>query len=375
MVLHDGLMAVDANHEAVPVFPPDVGVAIVCHDNRDTLGVALASLRAAGCPCAAIRIVDIASTDGTGEWIRSAYPEVRIETLHRNDGPNPGRNLGIRSCERPYVFLMDADVQVQPETIRRLRQAMATDPLIKVGSPIVVHAGAPATIQYAEGSLHFICEAISPWMDRPLAERGIEPRDIGVASSCGLLLDRRAAIHVGLFDERYFMGKDDGDFTHRIRLAGYRIRELPDALVLHHSHPRGTWLFFYQIRNRWHFMLKNYEMRTLLLIAPCLLVHEPLQLIVLHAKGHGRVYWKSVVGLVKLLPSLGRDRAFISRIRGLHDAAVLKSDRLTIRDDLAGHAVVRVGKRAYEAFLRGYWWLLTRTILPGGSSRGGPAAR
>jgi GT2 family glycosyltransferase len=180
---------------------------------------------------------------------------------------------------------------------------------------------------------------------------------------------------VGLFDERYFMGKDDGDFTHRIRLAGYRIRELPDALVLHHSHPRGTWLFFYQIRNRWHFMLKNYEMRTLLLIAPCLLVHEPLQLIVLHAKGHGRVYWKSVVGLVKLLPSLGRDRAFISRIRGLHDAAVLKSDRLTIRDDLAGHAVVRVGKRAYEAFLRGYWWLLTRTILPGGSSRGGPAAR
>jgi hypothetical protein len=116
-------------------------------------------------------------------------------------------------------------------------------------------------------------------------------------------------------------------------------------------------------------------MRTLLLIAPCLLVHEPLQLIVLHAKGHGRVYWKSVVGLVKLLPSLGRDRAFISRIRGLHDAAVLKSDRLTIRDDLAGHAVVRVGKRAYEAFLRGYWWLLTRTILPGGSSRGGPAAR
>jgi GT2 family glycosyltransferase len=269
---------------------------------------------------------------------------------------------------------MDADVQVQAETIQRLRAAMATDPLIKVGSPIVVHASAPDTIQYAEGSLHFICEAISPWMDRPLAERGSEPRDIGVASSCGLLLDRQAAIDVGLFDERYFMGKDDGDFTHRIRLAGYRIRELPDALVLHHSRPRGTWLFYYQIRNRWHFMLKNYEVRTLLLIAPCLLVHEPLQLIVLHAKGHGRVYWKSIVGLLKLLPGLGRDRALTNRIRAVPDAALLKSDRLIVRDDLAGHALVRVGKEAYEAFLRGYWWLLTRTILVG-SARGGPTIR
>jgi len=374
MVLHDGLMTVGASGRSRPDFPADVGVAIVCHNNRDTIGFALASLDAAGCPCSAIRIVDVASTDGTDEWLRRQYPEVRLETLDRNDGPNPGRNLGIRSCEQPYVFLMDADVQVQPQTIQRLRQAMAADTLIKIGSPIVVQAGAPDTIQYAEGSLHFICEAISPWMDRPLAERGLEPRDIGVASSCGLLLDRQAAIDVGLFDERYFMGKDDGDFTHRIRLAGYRIRELPDALVLHRSHPRGTWLFYYQIRNRWHFMLKNYEVRTLLLIAPCLLVHEPLQLIVLHAKGHGGVYWKSVAGLVRLLPSLGRDRAFTSRIRAVPDAAVLKSDRLTIRDDLAGHALVRVGKGAYEAFLRGYWWLLTRTVLPV-SARGGPTAR
>ena len=49
---------------------------------------------------------------------------------------------------------------------------MAGDGAIGIGSPIVVHAGDPATIQYAGGSLHFICEAINPWMDRPLAERG-----------------------------------------------------------------------------------------------------------------------------------------------------------------------------------------------------------
>jgi GT2 family glycosyltransferase len=151
-------------------------------------------------------------------------------------------------------------------------------PAVKVGSPIVVHEDRPDVIQYAGGSLHYICEAINPWLDRPLAERGAAPLDIGAAPTCGLLLDRQAAMDVGLFDERYFIGKEDGDFTHRICLAGYRILEMPEALVLHRSRPRGTWLFYYQIRNRWHFMLKNYQWRTLISILPALAVHEPLQL-------------------------------------------------------------------------------------------------
>jgi GT2 family glycosyltransferase len=350
---------------AIAPFPGDVGVSIVCHNNRDKLAATLASLDASGCPRAAILVVDVASTDRTVEWLPTEYPDIAVRTLAKNDGPSPGRNVGIRECRFPFVFLMDADVQVQPETIQRLRKGMASDPAIKIGSPIVVHADSPATIQYADGSLHFICEAINPWLDRPLAERGPAPRDIGVAPTCGLLLDREAAIAVGLFDERYFIGKEDGDFTHRIRVAGYRILELPDALVLHHSRPRGTWLFYYQIRNRWHFMLKNYQWSTLVLLLPCLLIHEPLQAIVLHAKGHAKVYWKALGGLIALLPSLKRDRAITNRIRVIPDAALLRADHLIIRDDLASNPLVRVGKNAYEGFLNGYWTLLQRTLLAG----------
>ncbi|HEY7289024.1 MAG TPA: glycosyltransferase [Vicinamibacterales bacterium] len=357
------------NGSIVPApFPADVGVSVVCHDNRDKLGATMASLDAAGCPRSAILVVDVASTDGTVEWLRQEFPGITIRTLTRNDGPSPGRNVGIRECRFPYVFLMDADVQVQPETIQKLRAAMAEDASIKIGSPIVVHAGAPDTIQYADGSLHFICEAINPWLDRPLRERGPQPRDIGVAPTCGLLLDRAAAIEVGLFDERYFIGKEDGDFTHRTRLAGYRILELPSALVVHQSRPRGTWLFYYQIRNRWHFMLKNYQWSTLVLIVPALLIHEPLQALVLHAKGHARVYWKAVGGLLALLPSLPKDRAVANRIRTVPDAELLRADHLIIRDDLASHPFVRMGKNAYEGLLRGYWTLLQRTVL-GGTGR------
>jgi hypothetical protein len=220
-------------------------------------------------------------------------------------------------------------------------------------------------IQYAGGGIHFICEAINPWLDRPLAARGSAPADIDAAPTCALLLDRATAIEIGLFDERYFIGKEDGDFTHRFRLAGYIIRELPDALVHHHSRPRGTWLFYYQIRNRWHFMLKNYQWRTIVAILPCLLLHEPMQLAVLVAKGHGRTYLKAVGGLIAMLPALPRDRALTRRIRAANDGALLHSGRLIVRDDLASNAIVRSGKDLYERLLNGYWRLLRATVLRG----------
>jgi GT2 family glycosyltransferase len=346
-------------------FPADVEVAIVAHNNLASLPAAVASLEAAGCPPEDITVVDVASTDGTAEWLQANHPRVRHRRLARNDGPGPGRNIGITEATRPFVLLMDADVVIEPQTVQRLHAAMLADRRVRVGSPIVVHASRPDTIQYAGGAIHFICEAINPWMDRPLAERGPAPADIDAAPTCALLLDRATAIDIGLFDERYFIGKEDGDFTHRFRLAGHVIRELPEALVRHHSRPRGTWLFYYQIRNRWHFMLKNYQWRTLVLILPCLLVHEPLQLAVLIAKGHGRTYLKAVRGLIEMLPALASDRALTRRIRRVNDAALLRSGRLIVRDDLASNALVRMGKNVYEGFLTGYWQLLRATVLRG----------
>jgi len=226
-----------------------------------------------------------------------------------------------------------------------------------------VHADRPELIQYAGGALHYICEAVNPWLDRPLVERGETVLDIGAAPTCALLLDREASIEIGLFDERYFIGKEDGDFTHRMNMAGFLIREVPAALVLHNSRPRGTWLFYYQIRNRWHFILKNYQWRTMVCLLPALVVYEPLQLAVLAARGHLLTYLRAVGGLLAMLPALPRDRALARRIRRRPDRDLLVSAPMVVRDDLAAHPVVRAGKAAYERALDAYWRVLRRTVL------------
>jgi GT2 family glycosyltransferase len=343
-------------------WPSDTEVAIVAHNNLEALPQTIASVLDAGCPPDVITVVDVASTDGTGDWLGREHPRVRVRRLDQNDGPSPGRNVGITEATRRFVLLMDADVRILPDAVERLHGAMLTDPAIKVGSPIVVHASRPDVIQYAGGALHFVCEAVNPWLDRPLAERGMAPLDIGAAPTCALLLDREAAIDIGLFDERYFIGKEDGDFTHRVKMAGYKIWEMPEALVLHNSRPRSAWLFYYQIRNRWHFILKNYELRTIVAILPVLLVHEPMQFVVLVAKGHARTYFRALVGLVAMFPALPRDRALARRIRRRPDRELLVSAPIVVREDLVG-GVLKGVKTAYERSLDTYWRFVTRTIL------------
>jgi len=344
-------------------FPSDVDVAVVAHNNLPALPATLRSLAEAGCAPGQITVVDVASTDGTAEWLAREHPRVRVRRLDRNAGPNPGRNVGITEATRPFTLLMDADVRVKPDTVEKLRGAMRADTTIKIGSPIVVDEQNPDRIQYAGGALHFICEAVNPWANRTVAERGTSPQDIGAAPACALLIDRQAAVEIGLFDERYFLGKDDGDFIHRMKIAGYKVWERPDAIVLHNTRPRSDWIFYYQIRNRWHFILKNYQLRTILGIIPALAVHEPLQLAVLTAKGHLWTYVQAIGGVVKLLPSLPRDRALTRRIRRRADRDLLTSAPMVVREDLTSNAVMSRGKAAYDRFLDGYWRMLKRTIL------------
>lgn len=344
-------------------FPDDVDVTIVAHDSWTTLPDTLRSLVHAGCPPDRMTVVDVASGDETRARLAAEWPAVRVIELSRNDGPNPGRNLAFIRSRRRFVLLMDPDVQVDPETIDRLHAGMLGDSTVKVASPIVVHLAKPETIQYAGGALHYLCEAVNPWHDRPLSERGRTPASIGAAPACALLIDRDAAIQAGLFDERYFLGKDDGDFIHRMRVAGHTVLEVPDAIVRHRSRPRGTGLFYYQIRNRWHFILKNYEWRTIVGLLPVLLIHEPLQFVVLCLKGHGVTYVRAVGGLLAMLPDLRADRAALARIRRRHDRDLLVTGALLIRDDLAGGRVARAGKALYESWLAGYWYVLTQTLL------------
>ena len=344
-------------------FPKDVSVAIVTHNALNYIPSTLESLKVAGCPNHQITIIDVASTDGCPDWVESQWDGVHVLRLDFNDGPCPARNLGITRATTPYVLIMDSDVMVEPDTVPLLRMSMDRDPSIAIGSPVVVYAKQPDTIQYAGTSLHFMCEAVNLWQGKSISMIGTEPQDIGCASGCALLIARDAAIKVGLFDERYFTGKEDGDFTHKIKLAGYRIVEVPTARVVHDVSPRSRKLFKQQIRNRWYFMLKNYQLKTLFLLMPALLMHELLQIALLTYKGHLADYLKAIFGLIKMLPSLPSDRASIAKFRICNDQELLVSGAMIVREDMLNNSFLGHSKKIYDVILENYWKFIRKMML------------
>lgn len=340
---------------SLPAFPDDVDVAVVSHNGRATLPKVLTCLHDAGAPPDRIALYDIASTDDTTAWLARDWPAVTVRRLAANAGPNPARNWALREAGRPLLLLLDADAFLRPDAPARLRAALDASARVGTVTPVVIRAENPSQIQYAGVDLHFICEAVNPWMDRPLTERGLDARDIGLAPGVALLIDVAVARTLGFWDERYFMGKDDGDFCYRLRLAGYRLIEEPRALVEHGTKPRSTWMFPFQIRNRWYFMLKNYEGRTLLVLLPALMVHEVVQFFLLLVKGHLGAWIQALRDLIGWLPRIGAARRATQRLRTVPDRDLLVSAPLVVRRDLVGGSVGGLLKRAYDAWLGAYW--------------------
>jgi GT2 family glycosyltransferase len=338
-------------------FPEDVDIAVISHNGRKTLPRVLDCLRAAGAPAERVTLYDIGSTDDTVAWLAAEWPTVSVRRLTGNVGPNPARNWALREASRPALLLLDSDAYLHADAPAHLRAAWVPSQQVGMVAPVVVHTTRPDRIQYSGVNLHFLCEAVNPWLDRLASERGPGVRDIGTAPGVALLIDVNAATRIGLFDERYFMGKDDGDFCYRLRLSGYRLVETGRAIVEHESRPRSAWMFRYQIRNRWYFMLKNYGARTLLVLGPALLVHEALQLVLLTVKGHLGAWWRAVRDLAGWLPLLSAPRRQVRSLRLVPDRDLLVSAPLLVREDLIGRGPGRRLKRAYDVWLAAYWAL------------------
>jgi GT2 family glycosyltransferase len=343
-------------------FPDDTDIAVVSHNGRSTLPRVLQCLEAAGAPLDRTVVYDIGSTDDTSTWLASEWPSVEMRSLSGNVGPNPARNRALREATRPLLLLLDADAYLHPDAPARLHDAMDRASRVGMVAPVVVQSGNPGLIQYASVDLHFICEAVNRWLDRPVSARGGTSADIGTAPGVALLFDVEVARGIGLFDERYFMGKDDGDFCYRLRMAGYRLVENGQAIVEHEHRPRSTWMFRYQIRNRWYFMLKNYGGRTLVVLLPALLVHECLQLVMLTAKGHLGAWWHAVRDILRWLPSVPGERRAVQRIRRVHDRDLLVSDSLLVRSDLMGGRIGQSLKKLYDGWLSAYWAAARRLV-------------
>ncbi len=103
-----------------------ISVVIPVHNGRKTIRRCLDALMASDGGPPEVVVVDDASTDETAALVRQ-YP-VRLHRLEVNSGPAIARNRGAELARGPILFFLDADVEVRPDTVRRVAEIFRNDP-------------------------------------------------------------------------------------------------------------------------------------------------------------------------------------------------------------------------------------------------------
>ena len=104
-----------------------VSVVIPAYNRSGLLTRALDSVRAQTHPAAEVVVVDDGSNDGTGDLVRTRYPQVRL-IIQENRGVSAARNRGISESHHPWIAFLDSDDAWLPEKLELQRQELRRNP-------------------------------------------------------------------------------------------------------------------------------------------------------------------------------------------------------------------------------------------------------
>jgi GT2 family glycosyltransferase len=289
----------------------------------------LARLEAPGLD-ASVLVVDNGSGDGTVAAIRGRFPDVELLETGGNLGFAGGNNVGIEAAlarGADWVYLLNPDTDVDPAFLAEAVAVGQADPgAAAVQSLLLLHPERDL-VNTAGNQIHFLGFGHCGGYRAPRAAVGDEAREIPFASGAAVLLRAAALRQVGLLDPVLFLYQEDQDLGLRLRLAGWRARLAPRSLVWHHyAFSRNAGKYFWLERNRYLVLLKNLRLRSLLVLAPLLVLAEAAMLALALAGGWLGAKLRADAALLspRLWAHLRAERARVATLRRIPDAELAR---------------------------------------------------
>jgi GT2 family glycosyltransferase len=236
-----GLLCRDVSSPGIPIdpqpfaseaLPRSLSGVIVAYNGKDWLPTCLNSLTAQSLPCQEIIIVDNASSDGTPDWVRSNYPDVRLIELKELRTFAAAMNTGIKAAKGDYLLLLNQDIRLDVNAAAHLMTA-ASRPDTAAAAANLRFMWAP---QFVNGIGNEV-RALNWGSDNFIGYLDLgQFRDLeDVPSICfaAALINRNAWGEAGALDEGFPMYYEDVEWSYRARLKGLHLRAAPQALVFH----------------------------------------------------------------------------------------------------------------------------------------------
>jgi GT2 family glycosyltransferase len=318
-----------------------------------------------------VLVADNGSTDSSIATIRARFPSVEILELGANLGLPNARNAGLRQVTSDYVLLLDADIYVTPGCVPALLEAAERFEAAVV-CPRIILVPDGSVVQCDGAEPHFVGTLTLLNPDAPRSRPPVETGPVRGLIGAAMLLDRRAVLDAGGFNELYFFYLEDLEFSLRMRLLGHDVVRAPTAIVEHEPGqgtvglsfrgkgsypPRRAYL---AMRNRLVTIALCYSGRTLILLSPVLLAYELATLAFALSRGFLKEWWAGWRWLVAHRAEIGRERRALQARRVRRDRDLLGAGPLPLAKGVIDGPWLSRAVSLFETSLTAYWRLVAR---------------
>ena len=231
---------------------------IVTYNGKKWMDRCLGSLRESSVQSDVI-VIDNGSTDGTQEYIASEFPEVQLVATGENLGFGRANNIGLQKAVAEgydYVYLLNQDAWVFPQTFERLISAMQSAPEYGILSPMQLTANAdkmdPRFVRWCPseawrewmelGSVSGQCD-VSEGLSTSqhvgnVHESGVLPESYEIHSvsfvmAAHWMISRACFTKVGGFSPAFAHYGEDDNYVHRTLYHGFKCGILSSAGAVH----------------------------------------------------------------------------------------------------------------------------------------------
>jgi GT2 family glycosyltransferase len=210
---------------------PSVAIIVLNFNGKACLPRCLESLLQLKYSSQEVIVVDNGSTDQSFFRAQEYYPQYTYIQKKTNTGFAGGMNTGIEyalSKGHDFVWLMNYDAVVFPETLNILVEAAKSSPQVEVASPRIIDE--QGVDWFCGGKVDYLRMRTVHIKKHPKATT---PYTTGFLTGCALFVKSSVFKEVGLLDERFFLYYEDADFCQRIKKSGRSLWVIPAAKVWH----------------------------------------------------------------------------------------------------------------------------------------------
>ncbi|MFC5926398.1 glycosyltransferase family 2 protein [Micromonospora vulcania] len=256
--------------------PPRITVVMLAYGAEPYLVDAAQAVLASTDVTAELIVVDNGCT-GDGIDVVKGLSGVRVLRPDRNTGYSGGCALGAAEATGDWLAFVNSDAIVAPDALAKTAAVAAEDGVGAAMASIRL-ADRPDLINTAGNPLHFSGLSWAGGNGEPATAHS-RRRSVPSLSGCCFVIERQLWQALDGFAAEYFAYHEDTELSLRLRQRGLRLEYVPDAVVRHHyEFSRNTLKLYLVERNRLATLLTTYQTRTLLVLAPGLLLTEAAML-------------------------------------------------------------------------------------------------